>query len=148
MTSKFKNKFKKQNDVELRKVGTRTEKAVSTDHQLLNFNFKDLDYTQCPPGQTANEWEDKKVLADFIDKLRNLSNMSVTDVQQQGQLTIYDAFPPKSGFKPPKALEGKVKWAVIKKVGGQKGRVAGYVYGNTFYVVFFDKDHKFWITKR
>lgn len=30
----------------------------------------------------------------------------------------------------------------------QKGRVAGYVIGNVFYVVFLDQNHRFWVTEK
>ena len=41
-----------------------------------------------------------------------------------------------------------VQWAVIKGMKGQKGRVAGYVIGNVFYVVFLDQNHRFWVTEK
>lgn len=37
---------------------------------------------------------------------------------------------------------------VITSIGGQKGRVAGYMKENTFYIVFLDKNHQFWITEK
>lgn len=34
------------------------------------------------------------------------------------------------------------------RVKGQKCRVAGYVDGNTFFIVFLDRDHKFYIAEK
>ena len=65
----------------------------------------------------------------------------------QGYLTIYRDFPERSDFKIPQYFEGDVNWAVIKDIGGQKARVAGYVHENVFYIVFLDKEHKFFKMK-
>jgi hypothetical protein len=148
MSSKFgQNKFKKQSTSE-RIVNTRTERSVAKEKQLICFNFKDFDYNQCPPGQTHNEWQDIKLLSAFFDKLYQLSDKSITEAQQHNMITIYKEFPPKSDFNIPKYIKGSVHWAVIKDIGGQKARAAGYVDGNTFYVVFLDKDHLFYKMKK
>ena len=55
MASRFQNKFKKQSGVQKRAENVRDERPVSVGNQLLNFNFKDLDSAQCPPGQTVEE---------------------------------------------------------------------------------------------
>ena len=83
-----------------------------------------------------------------MTKLVDLSQRNRITAAQQGNITIYGAFPESSDFKIPRFIEGEVKWAVIKDVGGQKHRVAGYLIDNVFYVVFLDKDHKFFKMKQ
>jgi hypothetical protein len=147
MVSRFgANKFKSQR-ISSRIENTRKERPVTAEKELLCFNLKDFDFQQCPPGQTFKDWEDKGLLSAFMDKLYQLSQRNITDAQQQRMLTIYGDFPKSSYFKIPKYIHGDVQWAVIKDIKGQKGRVAGYISGNVFYVVFFDKDHKFWRMK-
>lgn len=148
MASRFQNKFKKQSGVQKRAENVRDERPVSVGNQLLNFNFKDLDSVQCPPGQTVEEWQEQGLLSALIEKLKNLSNMTLNEALQQQQIKIYGDFPPKSDFKSPKHLKGKVKWSVIMNVKRQKCRVAGYVDGNTFFIVFLDREHKFWKTEK
>lgn len=148
MTSRFQNKFKKQNGLRQRAENVREEKPVSVGYQLLNFNFKDLDSVQCPPGQTVEEWQKEGLLSALVEKLKNLSSMTLNEALQQQQIKIYGSFPPKSDFVSPKYLEGKVRWSVIMNVKGQKCRVAGYVDGNTFFIVFLDREHRFFVTEK
>lgn len=41
-----------------------------------------------------------------------------------------------------------LNWAVIMDIKGQKGRVAGHIIDNIFYVVFLDREHRFYITEK
>lgn len=148
MTSMLQNKFKKQNGLRVRTENVREERPVTVANELLKFNFKDLDSVQCPPGQTAEEWQEEGLLSALVEKLKNLSGMTLSEALQQQQIKIYGTFPPKSDFRPSKYLDGKVKWSVIMRVKGQKCRVAGYVEGNTFFIVFIDRDHKFYIAEK
>jgi hypothetical protein len=112
------------------------------------FSFKDFDVNQCPPGQTFKEWEEKGLLSDLMTKLVELSVMNRVQAGQNKCIEMYDSFPPNSDFHIPKYILGEVKWGTIQDIGGQKHRVAGYMIDNVFYVVFLDKDHKFWKMKK
>lgn len=74
----------------------------------------------------------EELLSKLLDKLTYVSQCNITEAQQRGYITIYKDFPERSDFKVPKHFEGNVNWAVIKDIGGQKVRVAGYVYENVF----------------
>ena len=87
------------------------------------------------------------MLAPLMTKLVELSNKNRVIASQEGCLSTYDTFPKDSDFKKPKYIEGDVQWATIKDVGGQLHRVAGYIVDNVFYVVFLDKEHKFYKMK-
>ncbi len=111
--------------------------------KLIVFSLKDFDVNQ---GQSFEDWEKDKILSKLMKRLRELTSFTVTEAQQNRILTIYDDFPTKSDFKQPKHIPNGVKWAVISIQG--KERIAGYIEDNVFYIVFLDKDHKFWITEK
>jgi hypothetical protein len=63
----------------------------------LVFSFRDFDPNQ---GQTFAEWEDEKLLQVFLDKLREYSRKTLPEALQ-ARLTLYETFPPESGFRHP-----------------------------------------------
>lgn len=145
MANKFDNKFKARGKSESRKENVKEERKVESDLPKVVFSFKDFDTTQIPPGQTYEEWQSKGILAYLLEKLGYISQLNMVEAKQQGYITEYGDFPKRSGFKHPRHIADNVNWAVIKKIKGQKGRVAGHIIGNVFYIVFLDKDHKFWL---
>lgn len=145
--SEFASKFKPNNKRPERKQNTRDERKVKEVLPLICFNFKDFDRNQIPPGQSFEQWQTDGLLSKLLEKLTYVSQCNITEAQQKGYLTIYRDFPERSDFKIPQYFEGDVNWAVIKDIGGQKARVAGYVHENVFYIVFLDKEHKFFKMK-
>ena len=111
------------------------------------FSFKDFDCTQ-KFGQTYREWQENGLLAYMLEEFGHFCQWTRVEAEQEDILEVYGNFPKSSKFKHPKHIATDVEWAVIRNVKGQKGRVAGYVIGNVFYVVFLDMDHQFWKTKR
>lgn len=149
--NKFKNKFNARTDVDQRQAGTRSERAVADELPKIVFNFKDFDPAQIPPGQSFLDWQKGENTADLFEKLRQLSALNITEAQQQRMITIYGEFPVGSKFRVPKFMQNpteRVNWAAIKKVGGQKARIAGHVIGNVFYIVFLDADHLFYPSEK
>lgn len=134
-----------------RKENIREERKGTMVKSLLTFSFKDLDQSQ-PKGspQTIKTWMNSNLLMPLIERLRDLSKLTRDEALKQEQIKIYGNFPPtdKTIFSHPPHVEDNVAWSVIKAIGGQKGTLAGYVIESTFYVVFFDKDHKFWISEK
>lgn len=139
-------KFRKRVGYE-RTENVRTERSVTAEEKLLAFNFKDFDASQ-PAGQSFEDWQKAGLLADLMEKLRCLSQWTMREALNEQQMAVYGGFPAKSDFTPPKHVASDVQWAVVKRVKGQKGRVAGYVIDNVFYPVFLDKDHRFWLTEK
>jgi len=140
----FSKKFSKQSKLGERKQGVRQERQVDEALPLLSFNFKDFDQSQIPPGQSFEDWQKKGYLSKLMTKFKDVCQCNIVEAQQRGYLTIYNAFPPTSDFKVPTFFQGEVKWAVIKDIGGQKPRLAGYIDGSVFYVVFLDMNHVFY----
>lgn len=143
------NRFHPRSQVKRRSENLREERKTNENSApKIVFSFKDFDNSQIPPGQSFEQWQKDGVLAYFLEQLTSICQWTIQEAQENGVLSIYKKFPPDSDFKWPQHIASDVQWAVIKKVKGQKGRVAGHVIENVFYVVFFDKDHVFWKTKR
>ncbi|GHT39644.1 hypothetical protein FACS189437_03590 [Bacteroidia bacterium] len=147
--NKFKNKFSSINDQSLERLrNTRNERKVKEDLPKIIFSFKDFDIRQIPPGQQYTQWQEEMLLAYMLEKFGMLCNLNIVEAQNQGLLKIYGTFPPESDFKHPQYIIENVIWAVIMNIKGQKGRVAGHIINNVFYVVFLDKDHRFYIAEK
>jgi hypothetical protein len=141
------NKFN-PNEILERSRNTREERKVKEDLPKMVFSFKDFDIRQIPPGQSFDEWQEEGLLSNMVQKFRHICGLNIIEAQQQKVLKIYNEFPEKSDFKHPQYISEGVKWAVIMDIKGQKGRVAGHIIDNTFYVVFLDKEHRFYITEK
>ena len=146
------NPFKKQSPSEVqrnrdRTVGTKNER---NNQGLLNlvFSFEYFDNDQIPPGQTFLDWENEGTLSAFLERLKHLSSMNRVTAQQgkRSPLEIYGEFPLNSDFRLPRfSIPEGSEWGTIRYIGGQLCRAAGFIIGNIFYVVFLDKNHKFYI---
>lgn len=127
---------------------TREEKKVKEDLPKMVFSFKDFDIKQIPPGQTYDKWQEDKLLAYMLQKFGHICGLNIVEAQQQKVLKIYGTFPPKTDFKAPQHITDDVNWAVVLDIKGQKGRVAGHIIDNIFYVVFLDQEHRFYIAEK
>ncbi|MDE2533398.1 hypothetical protein PSI20_25660, partial [Klebsiella pneumoniae] len=101
-------------------------------------------------GQSIDSWRVDGSLPDLIEKLVYLTANGITKVSSDGIFTNYTRFPDAAvnDFKCPDEISVDENWGVIKNIGGQKRRVAGFLKDNVFYIVFFDKDHRFWKSRK
>ncbi len=128
----------------------------------FNFSY----FTQDPEcGESFEDWEDSKHLAGLLSTLTELSKKSLTQLQLERvgggrtRLASYGDFPKHSLFTKPKAVPAFAQWARIRL--DQNRRLIGFLIPqelhnqpqdssefhldkNTFYVVFLDKEHKFY----
>lgn len=140
------------------------EKSLESEGEQLSgrckFNFH---YFQCdPPGQGWGEWSHGE-LVKLLSKLQFYSESPLSYWENTKVLSIYDRFPVKSDFSHPKAIPHDVRWGRFRLE--QKVRLVGFVVpsvlngcahtstkqsfcSNTFYVVFLDRDHRFYITEK
>ena len=88
--------------------------------------------------------EDEKMLDKLVGRFVEVCSFTRQEAVQQGLLKVYGDFPENSHFKIPPHIKGKVSWGTIRKIGGQKPRLAGYIIESVFYPVFLDKDHLFY----
>jgi len=106
------------------------------------ISLKHLDKTQ---GSSMYDWEKNQMLALTMDTLGGYCSRPLN--QQFGEkFTLYGEFPSKSNFTHPSHVPQDAKWARIHINGTHI--IAGHIYQNTFYIVFFDHDHTFYITEK
>ncbi len=142
--STFADPFAASSKLYGRKENVRTERAVGESLPLICLNFKDFDFTQCPPGQTCEDWQTSGRLANLIKKFEQICQMTRPEAVAQQVLKVYGPFPERSAFYKPAHVKGDVEWGTIQRIGGQKPRLAGYIIDFTFYPVFLDENHLFY----
>jgi hypothetical protein len=126
-----------------RKRGHRS--AFEPQKIIISFCFSKIDKTQ---GQTIEEWEQLGLLSTFIVKTQQISNMEYQQALAQQLIKQYTkvGFPENSEFIEPKHVT-PTYWAVIHITQNSKEVVVGYLdENNVFYIIFLDKEHKFWPT--
>lgn len=126
-----------------------SKSAAKTTDRFISVSFKyfhDVDDV----GQSVNTWKADGSLPDLIEKLVYLTSNGITKVISDGVFTNYTRFPEVAvnDFRCPDGISSDEDWGVIKNIGGQKRRVAGFLRDNVFYIVFFDKEHRFWKSKK
>ncbi|MEX3238543.1 hypothetical protein [Serratia quinivorans] len=131
------------------------------------FNFSYFDANQAA-GQDFPVWSHGELIK-LLEKIKHYTNHPLeywrTERCGSGGLTIYanyKKFPKKSGFSHPKHVPHDVEWArfrlenIVRLVGfvipsklhQTYDEKTGFHYdSNTFYVVFLDKEHKFYISE-
>jgi hypothetical protein len=138
---KFKEKKVAAYKRELKEVET---KQVKKD-PLIVLSFKNFDINQ---GQSFEEWQAEELLSVAVNKLRALCEYTIPQATNAGMLKIYTKvpFPPESEFEHPKHIPPDIDWCSMHI--GNKPCVIGYFEDNIFHIVFLDKDHEFWISKK
>lgn len=140
---------RKRNSGYERPEATRNTRKTTDSKDLLTFSFRHFDQTQPKNDvQTIALWVEQGLISDLIRRLQELSGLTRAEAEQQKQIKIYGGFPERSDFEIPRYITHDVEWGIIKKVGGQMSGVAGYIMDDTFYIVFLDKNHRFWITDK
>lgn len=126
-----------------RKRGNR--QAVGAKVRTITFSWIKLDINQ---GQSIEEWEKEGLLSEFCHMMRQIGQYNSTQVFANQMIKQYTkvGFPPDSEFEEPKHVS-PTYWAVIHIKPKSKEVVVGYVEEEIFYIVFLDKDHKFWPTQ-
>jgi hypothetical protein len=94
-------------------------------------------------GSSVKDWENEKKLSEAFEMLAHYSKKRIDNTDKT--YTTYGDFPPNSGFTHPSYIPEDACWARIHVNG--KHIIGGHIVENVFYIVFFDSNHKFWITK-
>lgn len=131
---------------------------------LSTFNFSYFDNSQ-EAGQDFKDWSEEQ-LVKLLNKLKEYSKKSLEEWKRtkvgSGKhryniLEEYGDFPKRTDFEHPKHIPHQVSWARFRLE--QSVRLIGFLipeeYTNvpynldrkTFYVVFLDKDHRFYKTR-
>lgn len=130
------------------------------------FNFSYFD-VQNGISQGFQDWTHEE-LVKLLEKLRNYSEFSLTHWRSQKVgnypvFVVYEQFPTNTDFAKPKHIPHQALWARFHLEN--KVRVIGFVIPdeyadkahqktaqrfdtNTFYIVYLDKEHKFYKTEK
>jgi len=171
MKSMFKNSRKEKKLLQISSVSDIT----SNDNDLATrskFNFSYLDTSQSA-GSDFKDLP-KEILEDIFNKLREFGKKSLEELSRtpcgsggsSGKrrciLEIYGSFPPagKTRYIEPTYIPSQIQWGRLRLSGLR--RLAGFIiepeyHGkehpkskqrfdkNTFYIVFLDMEHNFWV---
>ena len=112
---------------------------------FIVLSFKNFDRNQ---GQSFEDWEEDRLLALLISKLREICQLTVGQATSNQIIKPYTkvGFPPNSSFTHPKHVLPDVIWCSMHIKG--KECVIGYFEDFIFHVVFLDKEHEFWKTHK
>lgn len=146
MSKRTKNSRK---DIALQRINDRITETKA-DSSLLSFNYKYFLFGE-DYGESFQEWEKEKILADLNEKLKVFSAKTAVELEQDGTLERFDSFPSDSEFSEPPALKEKtnITWARLRITGGRRligflMKAQGELLGKeVFYIVFLDKNHRF-----
>lgn len=139
------NKFKERNAASFKREFRGIETRHGKKEPFIVLSFKDFDRNQ---GQSFKQWEEDELLALAIGKLHEACNLTRLEATRQQIIKEYPQgeFPPNSDFVHPKHIPDDISWSSMHIQG--KECVIGYFEDNIFYIVFLDKDHRFWITEK
>jgi len=110
--------------------------------KYILFSYLDFDVKQ---SESFEDWQKLELLAEKTNKFHHYSKLRL-DEAFSDKFKIYKGFPEKCGYKFPETLSKDAKWCSMHIKG--KECVIGHIVENIFYIVFLDKDHKFYPTEK
>ena len=123
--------------------------SVKDTSRTCNFklSFQYLDTTQ-KFGSTFKDWQNDGLLSKAMETLQGYCCSPLRQSIDGDKFTIYEKYPSKdkTDFLYPQNVPEDAQWARIHVNG--KSVIVGHVVNDTFYVVFLDKTHHFYLTKR
>lgn len=128
---------------------TKLEQKKTQSKKIENFkvSFQFVDSSQ-KFGSSFKDWQKEGLLALTLEVFQGYCQRPLWEQVRTDKFTVYNDFPPcdKTMFEKPKHVPEDACWARIHINGSAV--VAGHIVDDTFYVVFLDKTHKFFLTKR
>lgn len=99
-------------------------------------------------ASSFKDWENCGWLSKAVETLQGYCQSPLLSQVDGDKFTVYGSFPPKEKtmFEYPKGVPEDANWARIHILN--KAVIIGHIVKDTFYVVFLDKSHKFYLTKR
>ena len=132
-------------------------KKITIDPDEVSFSFKYF-IEEYPSAQNIQQWIEDGLISPFIHRMKDACSQKARDAVSRQVIKIYGKFPenPKgfnkntkiTEFKCPSNLSEINTWGVLKNIGGQISVAVGFLTGNVFNIVFLDKDHKFYISRK
>lgn len=137
------NKKKERKDPSYVREQGKREKNVG---KRRNISFSFIKHIESQ-GQSIKNWGQSNLLEQLYIRMKFVGQFNVIEALQKQYIKEYKVdFPPESEFKKPTHINN-VKWSVMHLNNNSKEVVVGYIEDDVFYIVFLDKDHKFWPTK-
>ena len=140
--------FKKKKPQSIIKESLAKKKTLAeSSHENFKVSFQYLDTSQ-KYGSGFKDWQKAGLLSQLLDVFQGYCSRPLLAQVDGSKFTIYGGFPPKKQtlFDHPPFVPEDAKWARIHITGSAV--VVGHIVADTFYVVFLDKTHKFWLTKK
>lgn len=129
--------------------------SIDEPKKYISVSFLHFQNSDNAPAQSLENWASEGRLLDMLRTLQHVTSNDITQLQStDDKMTLYKDFPQKSvtEFRIPPSLNGYMKdgdqWGVLRNVGGQKPRIAGFLRDKVFYIVFLDKEHKFYKSEK
>lgn len=113
----------------------------------FKVSFQYLDTTQ-KYGSSFRDWQACGLLSKALEVLQGFCCSPLQKQLDGNKFALYQSFPTpeKTKFTYPKNVPEDAHWARIHITG--PAVLIGHVVNDTFYVVFLDKTHKFFLTKK
>lgn len=113
--------------------------------QNFKISFQYLDTSQ-KFGSSFKGWQKDGLLSTALETLRGYCCSPLLEQVDGNKFAIYGAFPTKDRtmFEYPKGVPEDANWARIHI--NNKTVIIGHIVRDTFYIVFLDKEHKFYLT--
>ncbi len=134
---------KRANKTYIRQQGNKADKGVK--RRCINFNLSKIVPDQ---GQSLQQWNDDGLLLQLMERIKQIGALTREETIHQKLIKEYSSktgFPPNSEFTNLPYLNPE-RWAVMHITNNSIEVVAGFIEDDIFYVVFLDKEHKFWPT--
>jgi len=142
------NNFKKKKENFLDNTINKKKQTLSSlKPENFTISFEDFDDTQ-RSGSGFKDWQNIWLLSYMLEVLKGYCCRPLIEQLDGNKFTLYGNFPPpdKTKFKYPAHVSPDAEWGRIHING--KTIIAGHVINNTFYVVFLDKHHHFYISTK
>lgn len=125
------------------------KKSVNDNGAFDNFkiSFQYLDTSQ-KYGSSFLDWQKCGLLSTMMETLKGYCCRPLIEQIDGSKFTRYGDFPPseRTKFSYPIGIPEDANWARIHI--NNLSIVVGHIVSNTFYVVFLDKKHNFYLTKK
>lgn len=135
----------KQKSIISQKLEAKKRIADLPEHFTLSLSQFD-----CNQDYAADfsDWEALSLLSKALDTLKGFCCSTLHSQLDGKKFAVYNEFPDreKTYFSHPDHVPDDAMWARIHVTG--EAVLAGHIVRNTFYLVFLDTNHKFYLTRK
>jgi hypothetical protein len=137
---------KKKKNSSISNLLAQKQTQILQENKNMNFSFEDFCSNQ-KYSSSFIDWQKCGLLSKAMETFNGYSKSPPT-YDTVGKFTYYGDFPQKTEtlFEYPTHITPDAQWVRIHVTG--PAVIVGHIVNNTFYVVFLDKTHKFWLTKK